>query len=289
MYEVYFLVVEVGVFHRYRGVIAALTTKHDKEKVLGPALARIGISLRVFPFDTDQFGTFSGETTRSAGQRETALNKARTGLTATGLLYGIASEGSVGPDPIIPFINSDLEAIAWIDNDLGFELVEFHRSVDIVAIQEKVRPKDSLENILKKADFPNHALIVRPEKFPGSVFKGIRTLSELEAAIVKVASENQGPAIVESDLRAHMSPSRMKNVSAAAEQLVRRLETICKECKFPGFGVVEFLKGAECELCGEFIQEVVIGKKYGCVKCEYTEEEIEKRTITAANCPRCNP
>ena len=275
--------------NRYRGVIAALTTKHEKEKVLGPALARIGISLRVFPFDTDKLGTFSGEVARPAGQRETVLQKARIGMSTSGLAYGIASEGSVGADPKIPFINSDIEAIAWIDDELGFEIVEFYRSIEIVAVQEKVRPDDDLELLLKKSDFPTHALIVRPETFPGSVFKGIREYSELEKAIKQVANENEGLAIVESDLRAHMSPSRMRNISRAIEQLARRLETICKDCQTPGFGTVDFLKGANCDLCGELVHDAIVGKKYGCVKCEYTEEEIEKSTITAANCPRCNP
>ena len=95
--------------HPYQGITAALATKHAKEKVVAPVFASLGISLQVPDIDTDLLGTFSGEIERVGTPKEVALKKARMGMKASGLAYGAASEGSIGPDPVVPFLNSDIQ------------------------------------------------------------------------------------------------------------------------------------------------------------------------------------
>jgi hypothetical protein len=81
--------------HPYHGLPVVLATKHGKERVIGPPLARSpGLRLVPTAIDTDQFGTFTGEIERTGTPRETALAKAKFGVEISGLPRAIASEGS---------------------------------------------------------------------------------------------------------------------------------------------------------------------------------------------------
>jgi hypothetical protein len=75
--------------HPYRGVSAALATKHEKEKIVAPLFSSLGISLQVPQIDTDVLGTFSGEIERVGTPKEVVLKKARMGIEASGLSYGM--------------------------------------------------------------------------------------------------------------------------------------------------------------------------------------------------------
>lgn len=73
--------------------------------------------------DTDAFGTFSGEIERKDGVRETLRKKIRktAELCREATLF-LASEGSFGPHPYIPFINSDMEALLFWDRESNQEI-----------------------------------------------------------------------------------------------------------------------------------------------------------------------
>ncbi len=274
--------------HPYQGIKAVITTQHAKEKLVAPALTRLGIELIHHNFDTDSLGTFSGEIPRTNPQRETALQKARIGMKATGLNYGVASEGSIGADPLVPFINSAIESIAWIDDAIGLEIVEFERGTEVVAVKTEVSSIGELDDFLERADFPRHALIVYPTSKNGPIYKGLRDLVALEDAISTVIKN--GKAIIESDLRAHMSPSRSEVIERCAEKLAYRLAQLCSECGAPGFGTVGNVYGLKCDLCGELVRRAIRGEIQGCAKCDHREEKLNGKTdVSAAQCERCNP
>ena len=274
--------------HPYRGIQAVITTQHEKEKLLAPALETLGIELVHHKFDTDSLGTFSGEIPRGLPQRETVTKKARIGMDATGLKYGVASEGSIGADPIIPFINSAIESIAWVDDATGIEIIEFERGTEVVAVKTEVSSIDGLGDFLERADFPNHALIAYPASKKGLIYKGLRELAALEDAISSITKTES--AIIESDLRAHMSPSRSEVIQRCAEKLALRLTCLCSVCGAPGFGTIGNLYGLSCEQCGESVERVIRGELYGCAKCEFREEKLNgKSGVSAAQCERCNP
>ena len=265
--------------HPYRGVNASFATKHEKEKVVAPIFSTLGISLQVPDIDTDLLGTFSGEIERVGLPKEVVLKKARMGMQASGLPYGAASEGSIGPDLVVPFLNSDIECIAWIDDERGIEIVEFHRSLDIIA----ATGSSISEGFLTKADFPNHSLIVKGN---GKVVKGIKNRDELDRAIAEIGSL----FVIESDLRAHHSPSRMRNIAAVAEKLVARISRLCPGCNAPGFGHIENLYGVACRECKNVEARAIRGEVLGCAKCDYREEiSSEKEFIEPAECGYCNP
>jgi hypothetical protein len=82
---------EMNGAHPYRGVTAAFATKHLKENVVAPTFADLEISVVVPEVDTDLLGTFTSEIPRVGTPKEVVLKKARLGIQASGLSYGIAS------------------------------------------------------------------------------------------------------------------------------------------------------------------------------------------------------
>lgn len=282
--------------HPYRGRIAALATKHQKERVLEPPLqAAVGLKLCVpEDVDTDLLGTFSGEIERVGTPLEVVLRKARLGMDAVGLTLGIASEGSFGPDPLVPFVPVDHELLAFVDDDLGIEIVEQVLSPRTNFAYATGRTIDDLQNFLAQARFPSHGLIVRPNSGlePGLLFKGIMTFDALEEAVERCASVSEdGLAHVETDMRAHVNPTRQQVLRKVAVQLGQRLATLCPECRTPGWGLVDVVRGLPCEWCGGET-DLVRAEIHGCPRCTYRQTYPRRDGLRLAapdNCPWCNP
>jgi hypothetical protein len=216
----------------YSGKKAVITTKHEKGKIVAPIFNQVlGLEVSECNLDTDTLGTFTGEIERKQSPRETVLIKARLGVEKTGESIGIASEGSIGADPFIPFINSDFEMMAFVDIDLDLEIVESIRSTNIIAATKIVHGQEDLSEFLKRADFPNHKLIVRTQKTP-TIFsiKGIDDDLSLRKAIESAKKEDpKGVVVIESDLRAHCSPSRQKIIGELAAKLAIRIKQACPQ------------------------------------------------------------
>ena len=267
-----------------------MPTKHDKAKLVTKHFNDIlAMQVQEVVVDTDIFGTFTGEIERVGTPLETAIKKARLGIETTGNPFAIASEGSVGQDPLFGFINANIETMVFIDDELEIQVHETIKSNEIVAFTTNTLKTD-LGAFLKKADFPNHALIVKPQHGTGAI-KGVRTLQELEEAILKARDgSSDGEAIIESDLRAMSSPSRQKNISNVALKLVQRLSHLCPQCQTPGWGLTSFVRGVECSQCGDVSEEAIKQEILGCVKCEYTAfGAVINVTLDPARCMSCNP
>ena len=267
-----------------------MPTKHDKAKLVTKHFNEIlAMQVQEVVVDTDVFGTFSGEFERVGTPLETAAKKARLGIETTGNPFAIASEGSVGPDPIFGFINANIETMVFVDDELDIQVHESLKSNEISAFTTTTLKMD-LGVFLKKADFPNHALIVKPHHGTGAI-KGVRDLVELEEAIRKSRdASSDGEAIIESDLRAMCSPSRQKNISAVALKLAQRLSMTCPECQTPGWGLKSYIRGVECAECGDISEDAIKQEIMGCFKCEYTAlGTVINVTLDPARCMSCNP
>lgn len=279
--------------HPYAGRTVVLTTKHQKLELIGPILeSDLGVSVVLHEADTDLLGTFVGDVERLYPPRQTVIEKARLGTLALGQSLGIASEGTIGPDPSLPFARSDIEYVGFVDLDLGIEIVESYRSMDIVAGEIVTEPGADITEFLNRVDFPNHKLIVVPNRGDRSTaIKGIGGLDELIKAIASQSVNSpDGKVIVQSDLRAHYSPSRQRNIEQAALALACRLRALCPECKSPGWGLVGYEKGLDCSSCGEFVEHAIRAEVLGCAKC--THQEIGKPISLEADpsiCNGCNP
>lgn len=279
--------------HPYSGKQALLTSKHRKLELIAPVFQEsVGLLITEEALDTDQLGTFSGEIERLLPPLQTAIAKARLGMKEQGVALGIASEGSIGADPLAPFINSDIEHLVLVDDERGIIISEVFRSLEIVAARAEVIPGQNLEGFLRRADFPNHSLIVRPraERFE-TVVKGIGSLPELHAAIRLCAEESAGGFVeVESDLRAHHSPSRRRNIERAALLLADRVSHLCPECQSPGWGRVAYEKGLHCGLFNILIPEAIGREVLGCVACDHTAPgKLIAEVADPSICPHCNP
>lgn len=279
--------------HPYFGREVVLTSKHFKRPMIEPSFRELlDIKIIECSADTDVLGTFSGEIERKLPPLETALQKARLGLDQLGMDLGIASEGSIGPDPIIPFLTSDIEILVFIDLVKEIEVVEVFRSFDISVVQKVVSINENLDDFLTKADFPNHKLIVR-SNLNGKLnpMKGIGNQKELKNAIELMTMDSKdGQVLLESDLRAHCSPSRASNIKSAAEKLALRVKELCKVCNSPGWGKVDVEKGLECQSCGANIEKAIKRDVFGCCKCDHKEFGDQLSSFAdPAICDWCNP
>lgn len=279
----------------YEGKTVTLATKHQKEQVLAePLAATLGLQLYVPPqLDTDLLGTFSGEIERVGTPREVAIRKARLGMQATGTTLGLASEGSFGPDPRMPFIPADHELLAFVDDDLGITVVEQHLSSKTNFAQRTVTPQEDLGDFLVKVGFPSHALIVKANADPIHFLeKGIVSLDHLHQSITIAASQStDGMAYVETDMRAHMNPTRRAVIGEVAYALSQRLKTLCPSCQAPGWGKTDVVRGLPCEWCG-LATQLVKWEVYGCPRCAYQEQlprSDGKTTAAQRDCAWCNP
>ena len=281
--------------HPYLGRVAVLSTKHAKLPLIGPPLARaVGLRVEAVAVDTDTLGTFTGDIPRLGPPLDTAIAKARLGMRAAGQALGIASEGSIGPDPAMPFFGiADRELVVLVDDDAGIVVWEAHTSWDIVTATTSVRPGENLEPFLTQAGFPAHQLIVRPNS--GAVhpiYKGIATMGELTTAIGQcAAAASDGHACVETDLRAHACPSRREVIASAAERLAARLAVRCPVCGAPGWGRVDVLLGVPCAWCGTDVDRPR-AEIDGCPACDHKETRPvlpPEARADPGECPNCNP
>jgi hypothetical protein len=275
----------------YFGKTATLPTLHGKETVLSPIFqSALGLSIQVSEIDTDQFGTFSGETPRTLSQLDAAVAKARAAIALTGIPLAIASEGTIGPNPLIPIASSDLETLVLIDSERDLIIHESFRSSAIVTARRTFQPGQDLDEFLAKADFPHHGLIVRTES-PAAfrAVKGIRDFDKLVQAIQDLSSKS-GSVIVESDLRANFSPSRMQNIAKCAGLLAERIASTCPQCDAPGWGKVAPVFGLPCADCGQKVESAVASDQLGCTKCDHVQTTQRAGAFAESRfCDSCNP
>lgn len=275
---------------------AVLATKHAKERAIArPFRVALGLELVATPdLDTDLLGTFSGEVPRVGAALDVCERKARLGMAVTGLPFGLASEGSFGPHPFFPFMPAGIEIMTFVDDERSFVLSESFLAERTNYAHREARSIDDLANWLPAIRFPSHALIVRTKSdgVGAPVEKGIVSIDRLRAAIARAAAtSNDGVAWVETDMRAHLNPTRMATIRRLAFRLARRLATPCPACTAPGWGQTGTIPGLPCDFCGT-PTEMVRYQIFSCVTCNHREGKPrpDSRTSTSQqHCPYCNP
>ncbi len=295
---------------RYSGRQVILTTKHKKAEALAlPLKAGLGLLLDSVEVDTDLLGTFTGEIEREGTPIQTAIKKARLGMSNTGTKLGLANEGSFGPHPYIPFIPGCHEVIVFIDDELEIEVAESIVSANTNYDYIDAQSIEEIEEFLARVKFPSHGLIVRPNKCNANLFnkvsriftnksadatiqKGIQHKDELSAAILSCKEfSDDGLAHIETDMRAHMNPTRLRVLRALGIKLARRLRSTCPDCQCPGFGMTGVEGALPCEECG-YPSDSHASEIHSCVKCHLSQTHARKDGIThgeAMFCQRCNP
>jgi len=276
----------------YRGAVAVMATKHGKAELVAPPLMEVlGLEVVAAAVDTDELGTFSGEIPRLAAPLETAVAKARMGMAATGLAIGVASEGTVGPSAAVPFLSVARELVVLVDDERGIVVADTEISYDLITICVDAEADQDLTGQLEQGQFPAHAVLVRPtDGSPGPVFKAIRDPHALRVALEACCDASvDGRARVETDLRAHLCPSRQPIIARAARRLADRVATPCPECASPGFGIVGVEIGVPCEWCGRDT-DLVRAHVLGCVACRAQRVDVvATEAADPGHCAWCNP
>jgi len=271
----------------------ALLTQHGKEQVIGPVLdAALGCRIeRVSGYDTDLLGTFTRDIPRAGTQIEAARKKARLGMALAGWPLGLASEGAFGPDPMVGMFPWNVEFLLWIDDLHGLEVVgRAHGKANFA--HSLAGDWTAAETFARQWGFPEHHLVLRPEREDDPrIRKGLCSWAELESGFAWARARSpSGLVFVETDVRAHANPTRQETIRLAAEDLARKLLSLCPGCGAPGFWIVERIPGLPCEDCDAPTQEPQ-ADVLGCVKCPHrvTRERTDRRTADPERCDYCNP
>lgn len=270
-----------------------IATKHKKETVLGPLLEQ-SLGVKGFVpkrYDTDVFGTFTGEIERKEEALKTVRKKCLKAMELYGCDLGIASEGSFGPHPFMPFVPVNEEFIIFIDRKNDLEIIARELGMETNFSAEEVKTWKELVGFAARALFPSHALILRsPEKDGSSIYKGITDWGLLKASFEEL-QDNFSAVLVETDMRALHNPSRMKMIEKTGQSLVAKIKSCCSNCNSPGFDVTEVKPGLPCSLCGSATRSTR-SYIYNCQKCSFrTEKEYphEKHFEAPEFCDLCNP
>ncbi len=280
----------------FRGAAAVLATMHRKERVIAPLLERaLGLQVRTHAgFDTDRFGTFSREIERTGSQLDAARAKIDAALEYdSDARVGLASEGSFGPHPYIPLLPLGREIVVMIDRETGLELIGRHVSPSTNFAHEVVTDAQAALVFAERSGFPAHGLIVlgavngRPA--PDILMrKDIDTAARL-VRVVEEAIRHCGAAFVETDMRAHQNPTRMRAIKRATVDLVRRYRSPCPKCARPGFAVTERPRGLPCSWCGE-PTNAVCAEVMVCAGCRHRVAlPAASDTADPGLCNACNP
>ncbi len=275
---------------------AVLATMHGKERVIAPLLRRaLGLRVRLAPgIDTDRFGTFSRDIERTGSQLDAARAKIAAAFEISpGARVAVASEGSFGPHPQIPFLPLAREIVVMKDRVSGLELIGHHAGTETNFSQAVVADIAGAMAFADRARFPGHGVIVigcvdQQPAFDRALIKDIGDRADLKTAVAAVIA-TRGAAFIETDMRAHRNPMRMQTIKHATLDLVCRFRSRCPMCARPGFAISQRLFGLPCSWCGG---PTIAWKAdvYCCEGCGYREDHaVKAATADPGQCAVCNP
>ena len=277
----------------FQGRKLLIVTKHNKEKVIAPVLEhKLGVECFVSNlFDTDALGTFTGEVERENDSLTTIKNKCLMAMELVGCDMAIASEGSFGAHPSIPFIPADDELVFLFDKKNNLEFIARELSTDTNFNGVAICTNDELVDFANSVKFPSHGLIIKKSKDDFTELKkGITDWNHLQDSF-QYFVQKYGTAFVETDMRAMYNPTRMDVIKKAVEKLAIRINSLCPNCGTPGFGITNSKLGLPCSLC-RFPTRSTLSYMYSCQRCDFIQEKMYphgKITEEPTYCDICNP
>jgi hypothetical protein len=278
----------------YAGQRICLTTLHGKERALArPFALGLGAGIEVSRCNTNALGTFSGEVERSADALSTCHRKALLGLQRTGLRLGLASEASFGPHPAVPLLAVGQELLVFVDLDRRLTVMEQRLEWRTNYAHTLLGPHDDPTPWLRQVRFPAHAVMARPAGSPGGPWhKDLSTPGALNAALAACrAADSRGQVWLETDMRAHRNPTRMRAIRRLGVAMARRLSTPCPRCGSPGWGLVDTQPGLPCRWCAA-PTELALAEVWGCPGCNHRQLQPRRDGLVGADpgqCSWCNP
>jgi hypothetical protein len=277
----------------FEGRSLFIATNHHKEAVIQPILER-ELNVNCFTltlFNSDQFGTFSGEIERSLSPLETLKAKCELGFKVTGCDLVIATEGSFGAHPDLPFCAAHDELMLLMDYRHNTSFTARILTTETNFQGKTILNEDDLLKFCKSIDFPKQAIILRNgERSMLFLKKGINDWDELSTAY-NVCMRRHGSVFVETDMRAMHNPTRMKQIELLTQKLINQLKVLCPACEMPGYGVTSVSPGLPCWIC-ETPTSSVLKHVLTCAACQHQEEVYfpkGRETEDPTFCSACNP
>ncbi len=275
----------------YERQTVLLASKHEKEKAIAaPFFKHLACTLAIEAFDTDQFGTFTGEIARLASPYESCLLKAKTAAELYGYDLAIASEGSFGPHPSLPFMASAHEIMLFVDRLHNWVIAEQLMTPNTNYAMITIDRSSDLRPFLEQVKFPAHALTLQTNPSQPPLAKGIRQMSDLQTQLNRGFAQHP-QLLLATDMRAMMNPTRMEVLAELADKLAIRIATVCPACQTPGFGFKSTEGQLPCSDCGAptswYAREA-----WGCIECDAQTYKSRQDNLAMADpiyCPFCNP
>jgi hypothetical protein len=282
------------ILESWKGMEATLATMHGKEAIIAPLFKeslQVNVSVPEL-FDTDRFGTFTRDIKRAGTQLETAREKALAAMKQTGTPLGIASEGSFGTHPAMPFVSVNIELVVLIDSINQLEIVGQHLSHTVQTRSKTISsPEEALSTALSWG-FPEQGVILRQSEHSNRhIYKNITSEAELlKNSRLLLSRFFATSCFMETDMRAHRCPKRRESIKEATLSLIANCQSLCPMCSTPGFSVVRHIPGLPCTECGQASQ-LIKASVWSCQKCHYTKEETRQdlQFAEAKDCQWCNP
>ena len=274
--------------------LAVIATMHRKELAIAPILKTSLGMLATVPqnFNSDLFGTFTRDIERPANQIDTARLKAENALNLVDADLAIASEGSFSPHPMLG-IPYNREIVLLLDQKHNFTVYGECLSPETNFRHQVISSYEQAYEFALKIGFPDHAIILMSHDQTSAkalIYKGINSVEHLKDAVIEML-RIYSTIRIETDMRALYNPTRMKNITKATEDLVRKLKQLCPNCNFVDFDIVKRLRGLPCELCG-LPTQTTRAHLYQCDRCQFQQENIFPDGIQFADpmyCSYCNP
>lgn len=270
-----------------------LVTKHGKEEVLKPLLEKnLRVNCKVTDnFDTDIFGTFSGEITRKEDALATVRKKCLAAMNFYNCDLAVASEGSFGPHPAAFFTTVDDELVMLIDLKNNLEIIGRKLSMKTNFASREFTDSNLFQPFLKQIKFPSHKVILKSSFEDGSeIYKDKITEEEVLQDFNFLIAE-YGVVSAETDMRAMNNPTRMKVIKEAGENLIEKINARCPECNCPGFAVTSSVEGLPCSCC-RLPTKSTLFTLLTCAKCNFSEKNYFPRNLKFEDpmfCDNCNP
>ena len=277
----------------FQGRTLLIATNHKKEAVIAPLFEKeFGVKCIVSKtFNTDTFGTFTGEIVREDDPRTTLKKKALAAMKHEKCDLVIASEGSFGQHPQFPIIAGDDELIILIDKKNNLEIIARVLTTETNYYSATIHNEQELNNYLDVVNFPSHGVILKSaQNSTENLIKGIIDRDALITQFNLFIEQNES-VYLETDMRAMFNPTRMKIIEKAAHKLVEKIKSICPECNTPGFEITKTTKGLPCSNCNLQTQSI-LSSEHSCSKCEFTTEIMFPHSIKTEDptfCDFCNP
>ncbi len=271
-----------------------IATKHGKDEVMRPLLSKhLGTAIFVpTDFDTDAFGTFSGEIPRPSDALTTVRNKCLAAMNHYGYDLGIASEGSFGTHPSYFFAQADDEVLIFIDQKNKLEIVARELSLSTNFSTATITSWQELVVFAEQVGFPDHGLLFKATATgPSNWGKDILDWETLQSFYTTFSMASQHVVWVETDMRAHRNPTRMQVIEKATQNLIQKISTLCPNCQTPGFDVTKVITGLPCQWCAS-PTESTLALHYACQKCNHSNLEKFPKGKTHESpeyCSYCNP